>query len=399
MTRLTFTTALLATLILGLAAPAFAGGDTMSYEDALASARERDTVVLIDFFTDWCVWCKVFDKDLANPETGIAAALESVAFTSIDAEKGEGIELARKYGVTVFPTYTVVTPEGELVASWYGFGGPEHFLENFEDAVADPIPYEQKVARYEADPTADRAQQLSWIAAASGRFEAGMAYLVEAEELDPQLNLSEDMLDQAYTRFRKDESFGTEDYLALAHERVIEHDAAPSATVLTAYYVGKLSADEADHATLKPYLVKARKAMASGEELSPGLVNAVELQALLYLDEDEAAAVEMKRASMPEGWMDDANALNSFAWWCFENGVDLEEAQQLALRGVELAEPGSERAQILDTAAEICNALGNCDEAVALTERAIEQHPTNRYYDEQLERFQAIRDRGAEAEE
>ena len=66
----------------------------------------------------------------------------------------------------------------------------------------------------------------------------------------------------------------------------------------------------------------------------------------------------------------------------------LEEAQQLALKGVELAEPGKARAQILDTAAEICNALGNCDEAIALIKKAIEDEPTSEYYAEQLTRFE-----------
>ena len=112
------------------------------------------------------------------------------------------------------------------------------------------------------------------------------------------------------------------------------------------------------------------------------------------VDEDLDAALARKRSTLPEGWRDDVGQLNSFAWWCFENGVNLEEAQELALRGVELSGPGAERAMVLDTAAELCNALGNCEQAIELVRRAIEQDPDNGYYGEQLARFEEIQAAG-----
>jgi hypothetical protein len=135
--------------------------------------------------------------------------------------------------------------------------------------------------------------------------------------------------------------------------------------------------------------MKSREKIASSaEELPRGLVNAIELQTAMYVDEDMDAAVALKRGTMPEGWMENPDQLNSFAWWCFENKVNLEEAQTLALKGIELAEPGKSRAQILDTAAEICNELGNCDEAVRLIKLAMVEDPASDYYAEQLTRFE-----------
>ena len=54
---------------------------------------------------------------------------------------------------------------------------------------------------------------------------------------------------------------------------------------------------------------------------------------MLHVENNEAKAVELKYASMPEGWKDDPKELNSFSWWCFENLVHLEEAEALARRG------------------------------------------------------------------
>lgn len=382
--------ALCAALILIVAAPAFAADHQISYDKALATAKERDALVVIDFFTDWCVYCKQFDKALADPASGIATALEDVVFTSIDAEKGEGIALAEKYGVTGFPTYVVVNTDGELIESWAGYGGPDHFLGAFEVALADPTTFEQKKARYAAEPTAASAQALARVSSATGDYAGAMEYMLAAESLDQDLDLGSELLESAYRRVRSDDAYALDDYLALARERVIEGEADAATTVLTTYFVDQLTKDETGHETVRPFLAKSRAAIASGAEVSAGLANAVELRALILVDGDLDAAVEKKRGMMAEGWREDASQLNAFAWWCFENNVNLVEAQQLALEGIELAAPGKERAMILDTAAELCNALGNCGQAIELTRKAIESDPDNEYYGEQLARFEEI---------
>lgn len=380
-----------AALILLVAAPAFAGEHQMSHADALAAAKERGTVVVIDFFADWCGPCKAFDRDFADAESGISEALGAVVFTSIDAEKGEGIELAKKYGVTGFPTYAMMNTEGELIESWVGYGGPEHFVGAFDTALADPITFGEKKERFAAEPTAEAAKSLGRIASASGEHAESMEFLAKAEQLDPEIDVTGELMDAAFGRARQDPGYSKADYIALAQERVLEGDAPADATLMTTYYVGHFTADEEDHATLKPFLVKSREVIASSdEELSKDLVDAIEMQAIMYVDEDMDAAVVMKRSTMPEGWMEDADQLNSFAWWCFENNVNLKEAQELALKGVELADPGKARAQILDTAAEICNALGNCGQAIELIQVAIAEDADNEYYTEQLARFKQI---------
>jgi hypothetical protein len=216
-----------------------------------------------------------------------------------------------------------------------------------------------------------------------------MTYLEKARKLDPSVDVTSAYLDAAFGRARMDADYTWAEYIDVAREYVLEGDADPTTTLSTTYYVGRATSGEEDHATVKPFLEKSREKMANAdEELSPGLVQAIELQALMVLDEDMDAAVDYKRAHMADGWMEDADQLNAFAWWCFENGVNLEEAQKLALKGVELADAGTQRAMVLDTAAEICNALGNCDEAIALIKLALEEEPGNEYYGEQLAKFE-----------
>lgn len=386
--------ALTCALMLLVAAPVFASGEDtaahLGFQAALDQARARDTVVVIDFFTDWCVYCKQFDAAKADAESGITEALGAVVFTSIDAEKGEGVVLADKYGAKVYPTYTMVNADGELIANWTGYDGAEGFIGALNTALADPLTFDEKQARFAKNPTAEGAKDLAMIAYGSARYGTAMDFLAQAARLDPEMDVTGDILDNAYLRQRKDDDYTVEEYIAKAHELVIEQDADAETTLMATYYVDRATADEADHATVMPFLVKSREVMGEEAEVSSGVATAVELKALLWLDQNPEAAIALKRTSMPEGWMEDAGKLNSFAWWCFENGVNLEEAQQLAMKGVELAEPGEERAQILDTAAELCNALGNCGEAIEMTRRAQKDAPGNKYYGEQLARFEAI---------
>ena len=44
----------------------------------------------------------------------------------------------------------------------------------------------------------------------------------------------------------------------------------------------------------------------------------------------------------------------------------------------------------MDTAAEICNALGNCEEAIAHIQAALELDPDREYLQEQLVRFEKV---------
>jgi len=110
----------------------------------------------------------------------------------------------------------------------------------------------------------------------------------------------------------------------------------------------------------------------------------------LYVEKDKEKALALKRQNQPEGWMEDADRLNAFAWWCFENKVNLEEAETLARRGVELAKSGSQKAMVLDTAAEICNLRGSCKDAAELMELAVREDPKNEYYTKQLDRFRKL---------
>ena len=91
--------------------------------------------------------------------------------------------------------------------------------------------------------------------------------------------------------------------------------------------------------------------------------------------------------AMPPGWQEDPQQLNRYAWWCFENQVDMERGRELALKGVELSPAGPERAAILDTAAELSRSLGEMDRALALLEQAVAEDPGNADYAQKVQEW------------
>lgn len=126
-------------------------------------------------------------------------------------------------------------------------------------------------------------------------------------------------------------------------------------------------------------------ALAGGREEA---IREVRIAIRSELHGDETGALALHLESRPEGWRDDPEQLNSVAWWCFENQVALREADDLAARGVELATSDQQRANTLDTRAEIANALGDPARALALMREAVAMAP-HPYLEGQVERFEA----------
>jgi len=104
-----------------------------SFEEVLAKAKSENKNVMIDFYTDWCNWCVELDKVVyANSEVAEYANEEQINW-KIDAEKGEGIELTKRYNVKGFPTIIFIDPDGKEIDRIVGFLKPADFLKVIKD--------------------------------------------------------------------------------------------------------------------------------------------------------------------------------------------------------------------------------------------------------------------------
>lgn len=82
-----------------------------TWDEAIALAKKEKKPIFIDFFTEWCGPCLNMALNVFPlPQVGDVYNNNFVCL-KIDAEKGEGRKLAKKYGVQSFPSYIFVNPK------------------------------------------------------------------------------------------------------------------------------------------------------------------------------------------------------------------------------------------------------------------------------------------------
>jgi tetratricopeptide (TPR) repeat protein len=326
----------------------------------------------------------------AKSETAILSALENVVFLDNNCEVGEGIETAKKYNVRGYPTFIMVNGDGEVCSAWLGYPGPEKWAAHVLAGDKDQRTVEEKMAAFDKQATKELACSLANSSAASYDFAGSVKYYRSARDIDPAgaREYTTEILTNMYYGSRGG-AFTLDEVTAEADMVMASKESTPEDIMDVAMMIGAMSSQMGQQEASVPYIKAAMKASEGVEELAESRKELAIDHALL-VEKDTQKALTLRRESMDEGWKDDPRSLNQFAWWCFENDVNLEEAKTLAMRGAELADDDSAKANLLDTAAEICNAMDNCEEAVELMRQAVKLSPERDHFQTQLARFEQI---------
>ncbi|SDI70736.1 Thioredoxin [Chryseobacterium taeanense] len=108
-----------------------------NFNTILAKAKKENKLVFIDAYTTWCGPCKLMAKNVF-PQKAVGDYYNANFINAkIDMEKGEGIDIAKKYNVKAFPTYLFVDGNGELVHRTLGYVEEKDFIQFAKDA-GDP---------------------------------------------------------------------------------------------------------------------------------------------------------------------------------------------------------------------------------------------------------------------
>lgn len=127
----------LAVLLVSIAAMAQTNFRQLSYKDALAAARSENKKVFLDFYTDWCGPCKMMMRTVFP--TKVVGDYMNAHFVSVkvNAEKGDGIELAKKYNIKAYPTFIILDASEKEVGRVVGGSSADNFVTKLEPFV-DP---------------------------------------------------------------------------------------------------------------------------------------------------------------------------------------------------------------------------------------------------------------------
>jgi thioredoxin-related protein len=113
----------------------------LDVRSAQAAAKAKKKMIIADYFTDWCGWCKVLDRrTLSSPEVQAYLAKNFVCM-KVNAQDGAaGEELAKQFDVRGFPTIMIFAYNGRKLASFDGFREPQDFLAAIKEGLGPRAP-------------------------------------------------------------------------------------------------------------------------------------------------------------------------------------------------------------------------------------------------------------------
>lgn len=89
-----------------------------TWAEAVAKAKAENKLIFIDFYTQWCGPCLNMAQTVFSLPTVGYYYNQTFINLKIDAEEGEGITLAKKYGVRSYPTYAFIIRKTKCFDFW-----------------------------------------------------------------------------------------------------------------------------------------------------------------------------------------------------------------------------------------------------------------------------------------
>ena len=103
----------------------------VTIEDAVKTAEKEGKYILIDFYTDWCSYCKKMDKEVYTDKTVQDVLNTNFLSVKINAESKEMIsfkehslsksDFAYALKVSSYPTTAFLTPKAEIITTLPGY--------------------------------------------------------------------------------------------------------------------------------------------------------------------------------------------------------------------------------------------------------------------------------------
>lgn len=108
-----------------------------TFADVQKAAEKAGKPIFVDIYTTWCGPCKYLSSHIFPAQAVGDYMNATFVNTKFDAEKGEGIELAKKYAVKSYPTMLILNSKGEELGRLVGSNRePEDFVQRLKETMA-----------------------------------------------------------------------------------------------------------------------------------------------------------------------------------------------------------------------------------------------------------------------
>ena len=99
---------------------------------ALEEAAVRDRPVMVDFWTSWCHWCRVLDRETYR-DPKVVQRSERFVCVKVDAQKR--MDLAQRYRIRSYPTIAFLKADGSVISLVRGYQPPKPFARRLDEVT------------------------------------------------------------------------------------------------------------------------------------------------------------------------------------------------------------------------------------------------------------------------
>jgi len=366
-------------------------GELKTFAEAKTLSAQSGKPILLEFFKDDCEFCSQAAQDAIN-RSDIKQALDQVIHFTLNFKHGEGIELSKKFTIGIyFPVFFLLDSRGEIIKRWTGYTGAGRFISALNDALSDQTTVDERLARYKAKPTFDDALYFANYYTDIWDYIKANDYYRQARKLsgsNPSKYAFEIFQNTANAVWQDTLEFPA--VLPIADSVLTLQSNNADILVKAAQIMTRLARKKETTGQIKKYLQAAIDITANRQDVKTQKDNALlKSEYALYVDKDTVKAIGIKKSTMPANWEKSPEEFYTFAKWCLERKINLEQAERFTRQAVQMASPGEFKGKVLSTLASICDARGNHQEAIKQIKLAIAEDPKNSSYSDLLEEFQS----------
>lgn len=126
-------TALIAAIALLFVQQAVASPWLKEIATAQKKAKEKNQLIFVDLFADWCGWCHKFEQEVI-PSEAFQNATDKMVLLRLNTEDGkDGTKLSHDYGINSLPTFVVLNSDLLIAGVLKGYSPAKEFALSLQD--------------------------------------------------------------------------------------------------------------------------------------------------------------------------------------------------------------------------------------------------------------------------
>lgn len=98
----------------------------LPYDEGISRGKSQDKKVFLNFYADWCRYCKMMDQNTFRDKKVVSYLNENFVPVRVDSDKD--LKVSREYNVQGLPVSWFISEDGENIGAQPGYIPPDMML-------------------------------------------------------------------------------------------------------------------------------------------------------------------------------------------------------------------------------------------------------------------------------